>query len=256
MNWESKEILITIKTYPRTSKKYVETVCTGGVSIKEKRFLRIYPIPFRDLDQNKQYKKYNIISANVCKSQDDRRPESYKVDTDTIKIIDWLDSNDKWLKRKQIVLPLVDKSMCYVLNEQETKDKSLGLIKPERIDFYSCKAKTEDESDKKMCYAQLGFFNKSKNEIESVPYEFRYKFFCSGESACPGHDYMIIDWEIGQAYRDWSKLYHTEKMLLDKIREKWLTQICASKNDIHFYVGNTKRFRENFMVLGAFYPPK
>jgi len=57
------------------------------------------------------------------------------------------------------------------------------------------------------------------------------------------------------SYRDWQKKYKTKELLLDKIKERWLDRICSTKNDIYFFVGNLKRFRDTFMVLGVFYPP-
>lgn len=109
------QILITVKTYPNPSKTYGETVCVTGISLQDNKFIRLYPIPFRDLDQNKKFKKYNIIEAKITRATDDKRPESYKIDTDSIKIIEGLDTTDGWVKRKKLVLPLVDKSMCEVL---------------------------------------------------------------------------------------------------------------------------------------------
>jgi hypothetical protein len=32
--------------------------------------------------------------------------------------------------------------------------------------------------------------------------------------------------------------------------------MTSEKKDTYFYAGNMKRFPENFMVLGVFYPPK
>jgi hypothetical protein len=43
---------------------------------------------------------------------------------------------------------------------------------------------------------------------------------------------------------------------LEKIRQRWLTLMCNGANDLYFYVGNMQRFREQFMVLGVFYPKK
>lgn len=55
----SKErILITVKTYPTLSRKYGETVCTAGVR-PDGSWLRIYPVPFRRLDETEQYRKFD-----------------------------------------------------------------------------------------------------------------------------------------------------------------------------------------------------
>ena len=50
-------VLITVKTHPIPSSKYDELVCTAGVT-ETGDFVRLYPINFRDLSYDKQYKKY------------------------------------------------------------------------------------------------------------------------------------------------------------------------------------------------------
>ena len=49
-------ILILVKTYPSPSAKYIETCCTAGIDDQGK-MVRIYPIPFRYLNETKRYKK-------------------------------------------------------------------------------------------------------------------------------------------------------------------------------------------------------
>jgi len=113
----------------------------------------------------------------------------------------------------------------------------------------------EDAASREVCYAQLSFLDKRSDAIESIPYHFYYSFKCYGVGECPGHKMSIVDWELGQAYRSWRSRYKNEETLLEKIRERWLCLMCSSRNDVYFYVGNMKRFRRNFMVLGTFYPP-
>jgi hypothetical protein len=253
---EPKRVLITVKAYPNPSKKYGETVCCAGVDLSTREWVRLYPIPYRDLDDEKKFKKYNIIEISCRKPADDKRPESYTVDTDSIKILDWLDTKVKWERRKRVVLPALSPSMCRVLQEAEESDKSLAMIKPREISFSRERAAAKDQSSREACYSQLSFFNREKKAIEHIPYHFYYAFKCEGAEDCPGHKMSIIDWELGQAYRSWRRNYPNEETLLEKIRECWLDRICSEKNDVYFYVGNMKRFRSSFMVLGAFYPPK
>ena len=49
---------------------------------------------------------------------------------------------------------------------------------------------------------------------------------------------------------DWRYRYKNEELLLNKIKERWLS-MTSEKKDTYFYVGNMKRFPENFMVLGT-----
>ncbi len=51
-----EKILITVKTYPTLSKKYAELVCTAGVN-EAGDWRRIYPIPFRQLNNDQKYIK-------------------------------------------------------------------------------------------------------------------------------------------------------------------------------------------------------
>ena len=57
---EKKRILITVKTYPCPSNKYKETVCTAGIT-DAGEWIRLYPVPFRHIDDYKQYKLFSWI---------------------------------------------------------------------------------------------------------------------------------------------------------------------------------------------------
>jgi len=255
MIWEEKRVLITVKAYPNPSEKYQETVCVAGIDIDDFKWVRLYPVTFRDLDEKIKFKKYNIIKARVTTPTRDKRPESYRVDADSIKILDYLDTKNKWVKRKKIVLHSVDKSMCQIIKDERNLKKSLGMFKPFNIDLNWEKAKSVDMEKRKAYYSQLNFFKKQKDVIEYIPYIFRYTFTCINEPDCPGHSHPIVDWEIGQAFRKWRVKYLDDtKVVLEKIREKWL-EICSDTKDFYFYVGNMWQFPENFLILGVFFPP-
>ncbi|MCX5727111.1 MAG: hypothetical protein NT030_08135 [Candidatus Saganbacteria bacterium] len=253
---EKKRVLITVKAYPNPSKKYGETVCCAGVVLSSGEWIRLYPIQYRDLDDEQKFKKYSIVDLNCSRAEDDKRPESYRVQAGSIKVIEWWDTKDRWERRKKIVLPTLSASMCQVYKESEEKDKSLALVKPSAVSFSWEKAPAKDQEAREACYAQLSFFDKTKNAIEAIPYNFYYSFKCAAIEECPGHKMSIIDWELGQAFRSWRRRYPDDNILLEKIKERWLDRICSVKNDVYFYVGNMKRFRRTFMILGAFYPPK
>ena len=133
---KKKRILVTVKAYPNPSKKYGETVCCAGVDLSNSQLVRLYPIPFRDLDNDKKFKKYSIIEVDCFPPSDDKRPESLRVDADSISIVSVLDTEKgTWKKRKDIVLKVSIKSMCQVYSESESDYVSLGLIKPESVTF-------------------------------------------------------------------------------------------------------------------------
>jgi len=255
MKKETRKILITVKAYPNQSKKHDETVCAAGIDIDRSEWVRLYPIPFRDLEKYKRFKKYNIIEVCVSKPSNDKRPESLRVETDSIKILDILDSKDGWREREKIILPTVSDSMCEIIERNKTKSKSLGMFMPCDIDFKWEKKSNSTLSKKSSNHAQLSFYNPNKKILETIPYKFKYIFKCKNNFNCPGHRYSIIDWEIGEAYRKWRDIYKTVDELLLKIKQRWLTEICSPNNNVYFFVGNHSLYTGTFMILGAFYPP-
>ncbi len=254
MALETKEVLITVKAPPTPSKKHQETNCCAGIDLKTGQLIRLYPIPFRLLDDSQKFPKYSIINVKCKKPIRDKRLESYEIDADSIEIFDHLDTkNDKrWERRKEIVLPAKSTSFCQIFDDIKHK-KSLGFFKPTDISFES--KKTYFQNNSKAAYCQLQLFNKKLKPIEPVPYKFYYKFKCFDDSNCRGHILKIHDWEINAAYHKWKTQYKSTIELIAKIKEKWLT-ICDSKKDVYFFVGNQWRHPTQFMILGVFYPPK
>ena len=206
----TKHILIAVKAYPNPSKKYGETVCCAGIDISTLKWIRLYPIPYRDLDISQKFKKYTIISVKCWKAADDHRLESFKVDSDSIEKLSYFDTKRKWEARKKIVFQTVSSSFCSILQDI-TNNKSLGTFKPRNIEFLWKKSSLENEAKREACYAQLSFFNAKKEAIEQIPFDFYYQFKCHNNMECPGHKLPIIDWEIGQAYRKWRYDYKTKE---------------------------------------------
>src|SRR5436190_17633006 len=72
-----ERILITVKTYPTLSRKYGETVCTAGVR-EDGSWVRLYPVPFRRLDEEQQYAKFDWVECRVGRNTSDPRPETFR----------------------------------------------------------------------------------------------------------------------------------------------------------------------------------
>ena len=61
---ERKKVYITVKTYPTLSEKYDELVCTAGIC-EDGSWIRLYPLPFRKLEYEQKYKKWQWIEVDV-----------------------------------------------------------------------------------------------------------------------------------------------------------------------------------------------
>lgn len=261
-------ILIVVKTYPTLSEKYDELVCTAGFR-EDGTWIRIYPIPFRKLDYEKQYHKWQWIEIDVVKNKSDFRPESYRpTDLDKPFILqERVDCKDNWALRKKLVLQNVYTDMAKLI--QDAKDNKIGtslaIVKPkEIIDFVceSCEREWDEEKLSKVNanLAQTDLFEQQGLErlfkiVKKLPYKFSYIF----KTDDGPHKLMIEDWELGQLYWKCLKDSNDEQIACQKVKEKYF-EWMAKKRDLYFFMGTTLRYhksgRNPFIIIGAFYPPK
>src|SRR5205814_570290 len=109
-DWTSVQVLVTARTYPTPAKQGIEVSCTGGIT-HDGKWIRLFPVPYRFLDDDKRFQKYQWIDVRVIKASD-YRPESYRLDQDSIRILpDRLPTDDCWKARKEIVFPLRSPSL-------------------------------------------------------------------------------------------------------------------------------------------------
>lgn len=59
----SERLLILTKTYPAPSTKHREISCVAAVN-EDGRFRRLYPVPFRLLEGEQKFKRWEWIEAN------------------------------------------------------------------------------------------------------------------------------------------------------------------------------------------------
>lgn len=130
------KVLITVKTYPTLSAKYDELVCTAGFK-EDGSWIRIYPIPFRKLEYDKQYRKYDWIEVDLVKNTSDFRPDSFRtksIDSE-IKVVGHIDTTNNWEVRKKICLGKIYYNLTELIAEAKNKDicTSLAVFKPTMI---------------------------------------------------------------------------------------------------------------------------
>jgi hypothetical protein len=251
---ERRKILIATKTYPSISQKYKETVCTAGILLDDDErpmgWIRIYPIRFRSLEFTKRYKRWSIISAEIEKNDKDFREESYRINDSSISIVREIGTAKNWEERKSFVLPFEFQS----IKEMKDNRKSVGIIKPVRIDKYFCKPVEREWSPKQKAVQDQGDFFEESFDLEKIPYQFGYKFITSDGTK---HAYSISDWEISELYRKCRNkcnslvLEEREQEGILKVKQK-LEEEFLTKKDLYFIVGNLKNYSNTFMIIGIF----
>jgi hypothetical protein len=261
-----KRICIIAKTYPLPSSKHDELVCTAGITEKG-NWIRLYPIPFRKLVIDKQYGKFHWIECDVKRNDKDFRPESFKLCApDSIEIVGSIstDKDGTWAARRDLLLKNVYHDLASLITDAYNPDKyiSLAVFKPARlIEFVVEECEREWKKSTleaiKVRALQVDLFAGAQNPfevVEKIPYTFSYKF---EDMRGKKSTLQIIDWEIGQLFRRYSKA--GLKIAIEKVRKKYWDDFALTK-DIYLILGTTLEFHAKkapnpFMIIGVF-PPK
>lgn len=261
------QILITAKTYPTPSARHLETVCTAGVRLDtpQAEWIRLYPISYRLLDYDLQFKKYQVVEVPIrSRGGKDIRKESFTPDIARLKSGRVVDSQrGKWTDRRRMLGSLIGATTtCELIRANmnlppHTLGPSLGLIKPldARVKVTTGKPWTASQQQKVTRAATPTLFDDDyvRNELEPQPYDMRVRYHCT-DPQCKGHDQSIIDWEVGQAGRSWATRYPVEE-IPERLRAKWQSLFSEDK-DTHLFVGNHLVHPRSFMGLGVWYPKK
>lgn len=262
--WETIDVTITVKAYPAVSSKYRETVCVAGIRegiLGTGRHIRLFPVSFRHLPFDQRFKKWDRLRLRVRRPNADHRPESYSPDMSSAVNLGHLSSANKWAQRRPFVDQVPRVSMCELQALQIETDASLGLVDPGEVLEFTAELRPEDEraEAKRFLAEQPTLFDMDERDVplvEAIPWMFRYKFRCADCS--PGsapHHQSIIDWELGAAYRNWRQSYG-EDGIVERLRARWLDEICDPSRETLFFSGNMNRHPRSFLVLGCWWPAR
>lgn len=257
---EKTKVLIAVKTYPSLSRKYGELVCTAGFR-EDGSWIRIYPIPFRDLPYENRFKKFNWIEVELAKNSSDFRPESHKVlNFERIQIVGEMPTHKDWRERRQFVLQNVKTNMSELIKEAHDRSRhtSLATFKPTRIlKFVHKRIPTEWNPDALEQFKQQDLFRAygSVSDLaEKIPWRFSVQF--EDDQGKKRH-LMLEDWETIQLYRNLLQTGRTEEAAAQEVCQHYLK--LSQTKDLHLFLGTTlqhhNRSRNPFIAIGVFYPP-
>lgn len=257
-------VLITVKTYPTLSRKYGETVCTAGVR-EDGSWVRIYPVPFRRLDEAEQYRKFDWLECDLVKSRTDPRPETrHPGDMKQLHPVGHMDTDDNWRERRRLLLETatVHTRLQTLIDGAKANTLSLAVFKPAKITDF-----VWEEDTREWDAAKLAEMRSRANQgelfaeetwrttfqvIPKLPYSFSYRFTdADGRES----EMQVLDWEVGALF--WKCLRNSEgneSVALAKVRQKYLDEF--TKRDLHFFLGTTQQFHfvapNPWVIIGVF----
>ncbi len=174
--------------------------------------------------------------------------------------IEHVGTEHNWLRRRQLVGYLVGATtMCELIAQNPkggmgTPSPSLGLIKPVdvEVDIVEGDPWSDSEQAKIDKASAPDLFGTAMRPLEPAPFAIRYRYRCESPK-CNGHRQKVLDWEAGQAGRDWKRRHGAAKAR-EMLYGNWHDVMLAPERDTHFYVGNQALHRGSFSVLGVWYP--
>ena len=254
-------ILILCKTYPSPSGKYAETTCVAGMD-ERGRLVRLFPVPFRLIAKDQQFKKWQWIKAKVEKAKKDHRPESFTIKVDTIEGGEVVPTGKDWAERRRLLSAI---KPYHHFDDVETARQagrlSLAMVKPTRIigleiERVSDPEWTDDELAKLVQeQTQGGLFDEedkpSIKTLRKLPFDFYYRYECGEGAAAKVFKHKLVDWEVGALYwnchrshgLDWER--HFREQLEKRIPAK----------DLMLLMGNQHRFQDQWLIISLIYPP-
>ena len=253
-----EKLLIVAKTCPIPSAKYRETVCVAAIN-RAGELRRLYPIPFRLIAGESQFKKWEWVRAVVSTTSRDQRPESRRLDVDTVeKLSEPISTKNDWQERRSWIEPRLSVSFDALKLRRQQTQKSLGFIKPTRLlglDITPIKD-TEWTEKEWISLTQEGLFDSdealSRPPLRKIPFEFRYHYECETPSGIAQHRHMVTDWEAGALY--WNCVSSHGANWETPFRARLETEFA--QKDLIFMMGTVHRFPDQWLIISLIYPPK
>lgn len=262
MPWTRKKLLIWGKTYPEFSEKYYETVCTGALDVETGNLIRLYPITLRYMKE--PFKAYDFVEAEIERNSSDPRPESYKINQESIKVVGHLDPKNGWAARSGYLLRErnVFKSVEALRDAQKRDATSLGMVRPKEVGRVYCQKRPESdraewEAHRARALAQKDLFVDAEAETKDLvymPVQYRACFRCDDPLCQIEHDMSILDWGTYALSRSQFAIGGHSKAERDVIAQ--IEKVMdLTKHDPYFFLGNTKAHPQAFTIVGMYYPP-
>jgi hypothetical protein len=251
------QLIVTVKAAPNPSATHGETVCVAGLSVAEPEhgWIRLYPINFRYLQQDRQFRKHDIVHVTAAPAVNDARTESWRPDMSTLSVVRNLPT---WQRRRPSIDPYVEPSMCALNRAAQTNvhARSLGLVEVRDVgglDVDVHPGWTAEEQRKIDGYVnQLDLFGgEDRAPLEAPRFRGHYRWRCA-DPTCKGHRQGLIDWEFVALQRRLRT--RSDSDAVAALQTRFVDELCSAANEVAFYVGNQAKRENVFSVLGVYYP--
>lgn len=266
------QVLVTVKASPQISRQYRDTVCVAGLYLPQDsgppEHVRLYPVPFRYLDEKQRFQKYDIRTFTLRRSSNtDTRYESRAVTIDPRERLPLVARANHWKNRAPILERVERDHMCtlYADVRADPEAKSLGLVEPADVDdlvFEQQDPLSESEIRRReaiVSQEELNLFDEPppplRPALDQPPYRVKLPFRCRA-THCTGHTMSIIDWELTAMQLRMVREGASREQIRRDVSHNFHTNPFGPTKRPALYVGNqfNPQRRHTFTILGLYYP--
>jgi hypothetical protein len=259
-------VLILCKTYPSPSATYSETSCVAGIT-EAGKLIRLFPVPFRLIADEQQFRKWQWVTALVEKARDDHRPESHRIFVDKIECDPAALPAGKvgWPHRMELLrhVPIYS-DFAAVEAARISNGATLALLRPARILELEIKpTRNSDWTDEERAkltqmQQQTSLFSEEENRrqvalLEKIPFDFHYRYECIVNGQPVVYRHKLVDWEVGALFRRLRQQYGAAGWERP-FREKYEQELPA--RDLLMLLGTIHRFPDQWLAVSVIAPPR
>lgn len=233
-----EKALVLVKALPHVGQRQGETVCCAGVT-EDGRWVRQYPIHFRRLEE--KFGRWNWIEYDWIPARDDPRPESQRVQEESIQIVSEMPARERAGFLAPFVLPSTD--------EAARRGRTLTLIRPRNVRFSWNRKTNAQIAEERQAYAaaarQGSFFDEAMEALEPCPYLFKFRYETEDGRE---HQATCDDWESAATYFKFSGGGDGEaglRRLADMYGDRYV------EKGMVFAMGTHSRRPEQWLLVGV-----
>ena len=232
--------VILVKALPHRSSNYFETVCCAGVG-HDMKWRRLYPVAFRVLESEQQFKRWHWVDYEFTAPSDDGRRESQKVDPLTIRVAKEMASAE----RSGLARKMTRESTA----EAASLGESLTLIKPTEVAFTWAEKSDGDLAEETQKHAalasQLSLLNDPVEPLTPCPYAFSFRW---KDGLGKVRNHTCDDWETSTAFFR-RRVSLGEEGALKSLRSTY--EEDYPKRGMRLALGTHKRRQDQWLLVGV-----
>ena len=114
-----------VKAAPVITAELDESMCVAGIEWSQwsgtpGNWIRVFPVAFRDLEENDRFRKYERVRMRVRRDTMDRRPESWRPQGGEVtRLAEPLSTENAWSDRRDLIESVTFPTMCELIREND-----------------------------------------------------------------------------------------------------------------------------------------